>query len=46
MKKSGLILIVAVLALAAVGFWLLSGADPDKLERQDVIIDVEDTFEK
>lgn len=46
MKKSGLILILAVLALGAVGFWLLSSADPDQLERSETIIDVKDTFEK
>ncbi len=46
MKKTGLILVLAVLALGAVGFWLISGADPDNRARQEVTIDVKDTFEK
>jgi len=46
MKKSGLILILSVLALASAGYWLLRGTDPDNLQRQEIIIDVEDVFEK
>jgi len=46
MKKSAWILILGVVALVGVGFWLLSGVDPERLQRQDTVIDVEDTFEK
>ncbi len=46
MKKSVWILAIGVLALIGVGFWLLSGADPEQLVRQEIIIDVADTFEK
>lgn len=46
MKKTVLILGIVVLALIGVGFWLLGGADPENLTRQEVIIDVADTFEK
>jgi len=46
MKKSRIFLLILVLALIGVALWLLSGADPKNLERQDVIVDVPDTFEK
>jgi len=46
MKKSVWILIIGIVALVGVGFWLLRGADAEHLARQEVIIDVADTFEK
>ena len=46
MKKSGLILILCVLALVVAGYWLLQGTNPDNLQRQEIVIDVEDVFEK
>jgi hypothetical protein len=46
MKKSGWILALCVVALVGVGFWLLRGTASDQLQRQETIIDVEDTFEK
>ena len=46
MKKSVWILGIGILALFGVGFWLLRGADPEQLTRQEIIIDVADTFEK
>lgn len=46
MKKSVWILGIGVLTLIGVGFWVLRGADPEQLVRQEIIIDVADTFEK
>ena len=46
MKKSLIAFIIGALALLAGFVWLLSGADSKNLERQDVVIDVVDTFEK
>ncbi len=46
MKKSRIFLLILVLALIGAALWLLSGADPKNLERQETIIDVQDTFER
>ncbi len=46
MKKSLIALIVGALVLLGGFVWLLSGADAKNLERQDVVVDVSDTFEK
>lgn len=46
MKKSAWIFIIGILALVGVGYWLLRGANADHVQRQEVIIDVADTFEK
>ena len=46
MKKSGYILLFVLLALVGIGAYLLRGADPDHINRQEVIIDIDDNFEK
>ncbi len=46
MKKARIVLLVVVLALIGVFVWLLGGANPNNLDRQDVIVDVADTFER
>jgi len=46
MKKSQIFLLILVLALIGAALWLLAGADSKNLDRQDTIIDVEDTFER
>ncbi len=46
MKKSGWSVMILLLVLIGAGFWLLRGSDAKHLERQDVVVDVADTFEK
>ena len=46
MKKSAWILAIGMLALIGIGFWLLSSTNTEQLVRQEIIIDVADTFEK
>ena len=46
MKKSIWILAIGAVSLIGVGLWLLRGADPESIERQQIIVDVADTFEK
>ncbi len=46
MKKSIRSIILLLLVLIGVGFWLLRATDAEHLTRQDVVIDVQDTFEK
>ncbi|MBL4852635.1 MAG: hypothetical protein JKY25_00160 [Robiginitomaculum sp.] len=46
MKKSGWGVITLVLVLIGANIWLLRGSDAKHLDRQDVTVDVADTFEK
>ena len=46
MKKSIWSMAILLLILIGVGFWLLRGSDAERLTRQEVIVDVQDTFEK
>lgn len=46
MKKKQIIALLLGLVVLAVGAWLLSGASAKNLKRQEVIIDVKDSFEK
>ncbi len=46
MKKSHLVLVIGALILISGFVWLLSGANADNLERQDVVVEIADTFEK
>lgn len=46
MKKSGLAVLVVIGLLLGGAFWLLRGADADRVQRQEVVVDVADTFEK
>jgi len=46
MKKAVWSVAILILALIGAIFWLLRGADAKHLDRQEVIIDVPDTFEK
>jgi len=46
MKKLGWSMIILLLILIGASFWLLRGADAKHLERQEVIVDVPDTFAK
>ncbi len=46
MKKSRLMPLVIIIGLIVGSIWLLRSVDPKHLQRQDVTIDVADTFEK
>lgn len=46
MRKSSIGVLIAVIALIGCCLWLLQGANPKYLERQTVVTDVPDTFEK
>ena len=46
MKKSGWVFVIFVLVLISGAVWLLRGADPKHIQRQEIIVDVADAFEK
>ncbi len=46
MKKIGILFVICLIALAGCGYWLLQSTEPDNLQRSEIIIDVEDVFEK
>lgn len=46
MKKSAIALGLVLLALIGIMFWLYASTDAKHLDRQDVIVDIPDTFEK
>ncbi len=46
MKKSGWAVLIVIGLIIGGAFWLLRGANPDNIQRQYVVVDVADTFEK
>ena len=46
MKKTKFILALLVIGLIGGSIWLLRAADPKHIERQEVVTDIADTFNK
>ncbi len=46
MKKSGWVVIILLLVLIGASYWLLRGSDSVHLDRQEIVVNVPDTFEK
>ncbi len=46
MKKNNVLPLVIILALIGGSFWLLRSTDTKHVTRQEVIVDVKDSFEK